>query len=230
MTENIVWLDFNDAIDPREAQLNDTEALRAGLLDRLESVLLYLFPQGRIRGGKFYVGDVDGNAGKSLVVELEGDRRGLWKDFASDEGGDIIDLWARSQGLSARHDFPRLASEIRQWLGVAAPAQTVARREGRSVPIDELGPYSAKWDYLTADGELIACVYRYDPPTGKEYRPWDVRARMWRAPDPRPLYNQPAVAQANQVILVEGEKCADALIQLGIVATTAMNGAKAPID
>jgi len=53
---------------------------------------------------------------------------------------------------------------------------------------------------------------------------------MWRAPDPRPLYNQPAVAQANQVILVEGEKCADALIQLGIVATTAMNGAKAPID
>ena len=91
MTENIVWLDFNDAIDPREAQLNDTEALRAGLLDRLESVLLYLFPQGRIRGGKFYVGDVDGNAGKSLVVELEGDRRGLWKDFASDEGGDDTD-------------------------------------------------------------------------------------------------------------------------------------------
>ncbi|HNE33886.1 MAG TPA: AAA family ATPase, partial [Nitrospira sp.] len=230
MTENIVWLDFNDAIDPREAQLNDTEALRAGLLDRLESVLLYLFPQGRIRGGKFYVGDVDGNAGKSLVVELEGDRRGLWKDFASDEGGDVIDLWARSQGLSARHDFPQLTSEIRQWLGVAAPAQTVARREGRSVPIDELGPYTAKWDYLTADGELIACVYRYDPPTGKEYRPWDVRARMWRAPDPRPLYNQPAVAQANQVILVEGEKCADALVQLGIVATTAMNGAKAPIN
>ena len=230
MTENIVWLDFNDAIDPREAQLNDTEALRAGLLDRLESVLLYLFPQGRIRGGKFYVGDVDGNAGKSLVVELEGDRRGLWKDFASDEGGDIIDLWARSQGLSARHDFPRLANEIRQWLGVAAPAQTVARREGRSVPIDELGPYTAKWDYLSADGELIACVYRYDPPTGKEYRPWDVRARMWRAPDPRPLYNQPAVAHANQVILVEGEKCAEALIQLGVVATTAMNGAKAPID
>lgn len=230
MTENIVWLDFNDAIDPREAQLNDTEVLRAGLLDRLESVLLYLFPQGRIRGGKFYVGDVDGNAGKSLVVELEGDRRGLWKDFASDEGGDVIDLWARSQGLSARHDFPRLANEIRQWLGVAAPAQTVARREGRSVPIDELGPYTAKWDYLTADGELIACVYRYDPPSGKEYRPWDVRARMWRAPDPRPLYNQPAVAQANQVILVEGEKCADALIHLGIVASTAMNGAKAPID
>jgi putative DNA primase/helicase len=31
-------------------------------------------------------------------------------------------------------------------------------------------------------------------------------------------------------VLVEGEKCADALIRQGIVATTAMNGAKAPVD
>ena len=107
MADNIIWLDFNDAPEQRDELTSDTDALRAGLLDRLEAVLHYLFPQGRIRGGKFYVGDVDGNAGKSLVVELEGDRRGLWKDFASDEGGDVIDLWARSQGLSARHDFPR---------------------------------------------------------------------------------------------------------------------------
>ncbi len=229
MTENIVWLDFNDAIDPREPLANDTEQLRAGLLDRLEAVLLYLFPQGRLRGDKFYVGDVDGNPGKSLVVELAGDRRGLWKDFASDEGGDVIDVWARARGMSARHDFPRLADELRQWLGVAPPAQAIERRDRRAVPVDELGPPTAKWDYLTTEGELIACVYRYDPPGGKEYRPWDVRARLWRAPDPRPLYNQPALARSEQVVLVEGEKCADALIRLGIVATTAMNGAKAPI-
>jgi putative DNA primase/helicase len=53
---------------------------------------------------------------------------------------------------------------------------------------------------------------------------------MWRAPDPRPLYNLPAYQPHNAGVLVEGEKCADALIRLGIVATTAMNGAKAPID
>ncbi|MBW9255663.1 AAA family ATPase, partial [Acidithiobacillus ferriphilus] len=225
-----IWLDFNDAPEQRDDLASDTDALRTGLLGRLEAVLHYLFPQGRIRGGKFYVGNVDGNPGKSLVVELDGPRRGLWKDFSTDEGGDVIDLWALSQGLSTRHDFPRLANEIRQWLGVASPAQTVTRREGRSMPVDELGPYTAKWDYLTTKGELLACVYRYDPPSGKEYRPWDVRARMWRAPDPRPLYNLPSVAKSNDVILVEGEKCADALIQAGMVATTAMNGAKAPID
>src|SRR5690606_41114513 len=39
------------------------------------------------------------------------------------------------------------------------------------------------------------------------------------------FYHLPAVAKADTVVLVEGEKCADALMQLGIVATTAMGGA-----
>jgi hypothetical protein len=38
------------------------------------------------------------------------------------------------------------------------------------------------------------------------------------------------MASARQVVLVEGEKCAQALIDKGIVATTAMNGARAPIE
>lgn len=230
MADNILWLDFNDAPEQHDERVSDTDALRAGLLDRLDAALHYLCPLGQIRGGKFYVGDVDGNPGKSLVVELDGPRRGLWKDFSTDEGGDVIDLWARSQGRSARHDFPRIANEIRQWLGLAPQTFASTRRDLRSVPIDDLGPYTAKWDYLTPDGELLACVYRYDPPTGKEYRPWDVRARMWRAPDPRPLYNLPTISKLQNVVLVEGEKCADALIACGIAATTAMNGAKAPVD
>ena len=231
MTENnIVWLDYNNAPEQRTDLASDTQDLRAGLLDRLESVLAYLFPSGRMRGNKFYVGDIDGAPGRSLVVELDGSRRGLWKDFADDEGGDVFALWARTRGLSTRHDFAQLAQEIHQWLGSAPKESSVPRRDERSPPMDELGPYTAKWDYLSSSGELIACVYRYDPPTGKEYRPWDVRARMWRAPDPRPLYNLPAVSKARSVILVEGEKCADALIQCGMVASTAMNGAKAPVD
>ena len=49
-------------------------------------------------------------------------------------------------------------------------------------------------------------------------------------PDPRPLYNQPGLAAAASVVLVEGEKCAQALIDAGVVATTAMHGANAPIE
>jgi DNA primase len=50
---------------------------------------------------------------------------------------------------------------------------------------------------------------------------------MWRAPDPRRSTTSRS-SQVREVVLVEGEKCADALIACGIAATTAMNGAKAP--
>jgi putative DNA primase/helicase len=224
------YFDFNDAADHFTGAIDDVEALRQALNDRLESVLLFLFPQGRVRGGKFYVGDIDGSPGKSLVVEMEGPRRGLWFDFATDMGGDVFDAWGLSRSLSVKSDFPRILEEVRQWCGVAPPIHAIPRRESRAQPVDELGPYTAIWDYQSAAGELIARVYRYDPPSGKEFRPWDVRARMWRAPDPRPLYNQPAMVSTRRVVLAEGEKCAQALIEHGIVATTAMNGARAPID
>jgi len=225
------YLDFNTADDREVTTIDDVEALRHALTDRLESLLLFLFPFGRIRGGKFYVGDIDGSPGKSLVVEMEGARRGLWFDFATDMGGDVFDAWGLSRNLSVKTDFPRILEEVRQWCGVAPPVARGTKRGVREQPVDELGPYTGTWDYQSADGTLIARVYRYDPEPGrKEFRPWDVRARMWRAPDPRPLYNQPAIASARQVVLVEGEKCAQALIQQGIVATTAMNGARAPID
>ena len=133
---NIVWLDYNNAPEQRLETAADTQALRDGLLDRLESVLLYLFPSGRIRGNKFYVGDIDGAPGKSLVVELDGPRRGLWKDFADDDGGDLIAAWAKSRGLSTQQDFPRIADEIRQWLGFAPPVDHGARRDMRTVPMD----------------------------------------------------------------------------------------------
>ena len=64
----------------------------------------------------------------------------------------------------------------------------------------------------------------------KQFRPWDARGGVMKAPEIRPLYNQIGMAAADTVVLVEGEKCAEALIAKGICATTAMNGAKAPID
>lgn len=225
------YFDFNDAEDYAIGMADDVEVLRHALVNRLESVLLFLFPQGRIRSGKFYVGDIDGSPGKSLVVEMEGTRRGLWFDFATGMGGDMFDAWALSRNLSVKTDFTRILDEVRQWCGVAPPVSKSSKQHIRQQPVDELGPYSATWDYQSVDGTLIARVYRYDPEPGrKEFRPWDVRARMWRAPNPRPLYNQPAIAIAKQVVLVEGEKCAQALIEQGVVATTAMNGARAPID
>lgn len=90
---------------------------------------------------------------------------------------------------------------------------------------------TAKWDYLDATGKLIAVVYRYDPPgQKKQFRPWDAKRHKMAPHDPRPLYNQPGMVSAAQVVLVEGEKCARALIDAGVNATTAMHGANAPVD
>ena len=229
VTDNVVWLDFNDAPDQAPEPALDVEAIRRALLDRLEPVLFQLFPAGRIRGGTFSIGNVQGDAGESLEVVLEGEKAGLWIDRAEGTGGDLFDLIAAHAGLDARRELPRVLEAAACLLG-HAPSPP-ARKRRREPPMDDLGPATAKWDYLDADGHLLAVVYRYDPPgRRKEFRPWDARRRKMAPPEPRPLYNQPGLAAADTVVLVEGEKCAQALIEAGEVATTAMHGAHAPVE
>ncbi|QJT95121.1 AAA family ATPase [Wolbachia endosymbiont of Diaphorina citri] len=81
------------------------------------------------------------------------------------------------------------------------------------------------------DGQVIVKVYRSDPPGKKKvYKPFDVKQSKFAAPEIRPLYNIPEILKSDKVILVEGEKCAEALIEQGIVATTTMSGANADVD
>ena len=227
-------LDFNDTPKPVEAGhiLDDSEreALRAGLVAGLPSVLATMLPAGKRRRGKFLIGDVLGSPGDSLEVVLDGEKAGLWTDRATGDGGDIFSLIAGHSALDIHTDFNRVLDAAADLLGRAR--EMPVRRSGKKdVPVDELGPATAKWDYLDAQGHLIAVVYRYDPPgQRKQFRPWDAKRRKMAPPDPRPLYNQPGMTSAAQVVLVEGEKCAQALIDVGIVATTAMHGANAPVE
>ncbi|WP_343548975.1 phage/plasmid primase, P4 family [Ralstonia sp.] len=207
---------------------DERDALRSALLGNLETVLPQLFPAGRVQGNRFLVGDVRGNPGRSLEMVLAGDKAGLWIDRATGDGGDVFNLLAAHLELDVHRDFARVLDEAAQLLGWA-------REQPRTKPkqvscTDDLGPATAQWDYLDADGNRIAAVYRYDPPgQRKQFRPWDARSRRFAAPEPRPLYNQPGIAVSDTVVLVEGEKCAQALIDTGICATTAMHGAHAPV-
>ncbi|MEG9862786.1 MAG: AAA family ATPase [Parvularculales bacterium] len=232
MTDNITWLDFNDAPDQTpENEIIDTEEARTALLERLPEVLKHLFPAGKRLGNTFVVGDLQGHPGKSLTVNLEGSRHGLWYDFATSEGGDVFSLWAGARGMDTASCFPEVLCDIGAWLNLQpAKARTISAPKKNVCQLDTLGPPSCKWNYTDSDGGLIACVYRYDTPSGKQYRPWDVKKRRNAAPSPRPLYNQTGLIASASVVLVEGEKAADALIHKGIVATTAMNGASAPVD
>lgn len=203
--------------------------LRPRLLCALPDTLCHLLPNGVIRGQKFMVGDVAGNKGDSLVVELRGEKAGLWHDFATGAGGDIFDLWASVRGFDRQGQFPALLQDIQSRLGAGIPA----RSSSRSAPATprKLGKPSAKWDYTDGAGQVIASVYRYDLPDGsKEFRPWDAVRGVMKAPDIRPLYNQTGMKNADHIVLVEGEKCTEALISIGVCATTAMNGAKAPVS
>ncbi len=222
-------IDFNE-IPLVTGQLDaQRDEIRAALLARLEFVLSALFPAGKKRRGKFVIGDILGSPGDSLEVVLDGEKAGLWTDRATGDGGDVFDLIAAQAGLHVATGFSQVLERAVQLLGYSS-VQPV-RRKRREPPTDELGPATAKWDYLDAAGQLVGVVYRYDPPgRGKEFRPWDAKRRRMAPPDPRPLYNQPGLASATQVVFVEGEKCAQALIDAGIVATTAMHGANAPVE
>lgn len=74
----------------------DAREVKARLLQNLPHVLRQLLPDGVVRGGKFIVGNVRGEPGRSLEIELHSNKAGLWHDFATGAGGDVLDLWAEA--------------------------------------------------------------------------------------------------------------------------------------
>ena len=223
---------LNKVIDNNYQAVASIEEIRSQLLNRIPSVLRYLLPNGVARNHVFYIGDVDGTKGESLKIELKGPKAGLWNDFATEEGGDIIALWARKKNFNTRSDFPKLMEDIQNWLGIYVPFQNIQNNLEKKAPAnDDLGEATAKWDYTNKDGKVIATVFRYDPKgKSKQFRPYDANKKINKAPNSRPLYNLVGITASERIILVEGEKCAQALIDKGICTTTAMFGATAPLD
>ena len=104
-----------------------------------------------------------------------------------------------------------------------AAAAEVARRAGWAP--------TATWEYHDTNGDLVGLVIRFDGPVGKTFRPVSrTTSGSWVCegmPAPRPLYRLPQVLAAEDPVFVaEGEKAADALVSLGLNATTSPNGSK----
>jgi len=80
------------------------------------------------------------------------------------------------------------------------------------------GAPAATWHYRDAAGSLLFVVCRFDPPGArKEIVPLSCGAEGWRwkaPPEPRPLYglDRLAARPAAPVLVVEGEKAADAAV------------------
>ncbi len=63
-----------------------------------------LLPRGQRRGGIWYAGNIAGEPGTSLHVTLTGRWRGGWRDWASDESGDVLDLVQAVRGFATRDE------------------------------------------------------------------------------------------------------------------------------
>lgn len=204
-------------------------ALASILLAQSRTILPSWLPAGKWRGAEFVVGNLAGAAGESLSINAN---TGAWADFASGEkGGDLISLHAAMHHLSQGD----AAAQLEKLHTVSMPAVKPAKRRRVITPVPADAPAcnfsyyngtpSHVWDYRATDGALLGYVARYDLGDGKkDVIPWtysegDNGKREWRCgswTSPRPLYGLHDLAERphSPVLLVEGEKSADAARKL----------------
>lgn len=233
----------------------DFEGLARELLTRARDLLPLWLPGGKLTGHEYTAGSLRGEPGGSLSVNVN---TGLWADFAGTEkGGDLISLYAAIEGLSQGEAAGRLSDETGYALRETEPyrpgtkpaetepetdpegPETIKPPQGVDVPAMDhptYGPAAAAWAYPDFDGLPLFYVARYDTPGGKQIMPWswhrEGRWVMKGWPAPRPLYGLRDLQQSPgaPVLIVEGEKTADAAKQIvgdKYVVMTWPNGAKA---
>ena len=251
-------IDFNNARrqdDPRHTV--DADDIRNRLHANPRAFVEWIF-SGRAfigKNGIARIGDTSGNPGESLSIQLEGADSGLWKDHATNEGGDLIALYRAYRGFHDRSNFVLSLKEIaNEFFGdpveveriawQPTPTEFIAQKKAKlgdkpRADTLELGAPVATYNYYDIRGNMFAAVKRFEPDGTREsktFRPYCFRTvegvTRWvgGAPDLRPLYRLPDIALSQTIILCEGEGCADALAAVGIPATSAMQGANAPID
>lgn len=222
----------------------DFEKTRQEITPYIETLCERWLSAGKRNGRYWTVGSLTNEPGESLTVDL---RNGIWKDYATGEkGGDLISLYAAihriEQADAARAILEQIGSgQIEQRpVSKAAerpdipPVLVPPEREADPINYPKFGEPVAVWDYRTADGQIMFRVCRFIHNGRKENRPysWNGTEWQWKAwPRPRPLYRLPEL-KANPkapVLLVEGEKAADAAQRLlpGYVVTCWPFGAQA---
>ena len=147
----------------------------------------------------------------SLSVDLE---KGTWFDHELNVGGGVIDLICRETGQSNGAAFEWLCAE---GFDVDEPAQHAARR------------IVATYPYRDEQEEVLFEVCRYEPKDFLQRAPDGAGGWRWSLKGVRRvLYRLPelvAAAPDVTVFLAEGEKDADRLSSLGLIATTCPGGA-----
>lgn len=151
-----------------------------------------------------------------------------------------LDFKAACERLGAKQDWPAIAPIQQERREPLPPRNTAKPPTGTAAPsmaISALGEPSRIWPYRDVDGTVLGYVARYETPEGKQIRCWTWGQRgekpaRWECghwSKPRPLYGLDRLAARpdNWVLVVEGEKAADAAQTLlpDFVAITFPGGA-----
>jgi hypothetical protein len=74
------------------------ESLKQTVRDHIEPLCNRYLSQGSKVRGQWVVGNISRDSGQSLKIDLEGEKAGVYHDFATGEGGDFIELVQRITG------------------------------------------------------------------------------------------------------------------------------------
>ena len=221
------------------------------LAQRAEDVAQHLLPNGKRKGREWTAGSVGGEEGGSLSVCVGGAKAGVWSDFATGAGGDLIDLWIAcrcltlTEAMREAKDYlgireitpkppekkyrlpekPRCSTpkgRVHQWLTSAAP-------DGRCLTEETLKAFKVGEQVL--NGNTYA-VFPYLDETGQKllnvkYRNPDKKGDMRQEKDAAPcLFGWHLIdPKARAVTICEGEIDAMTLHQMGIPALSINQGA-----
>ncbi len=209
-------------------------------------ILFDIFPQGVQKGREFFLGSLKGEKGNSLRINI--DINSPWflqgKDFESGDGvGGICKILKEGKGMSIKDCAEYFNEYISE--DYTPPPENIVKpnnienfdvKPKQKISIGPNTPFEEEYTYTDADGvELVSVRKYYERDTSdrivrdntgkpkKQFRQF-MNGRQG-IPEPRPLYNIPNVLKAGKVIWVEGEKCANALSELGLTATCTIGGA-----
>lgn len=219
-------ISFNEYSHPIVEDAEDRkERIKNGLQKDIKRVVKTLYPRAILSQRDARIGDSSGQRGASMSIALTPGEAGQWLDHATGDKGDVFTLIERALSLSS---FQQVLTEAEAILGNTPTDRQIVRKNvlqsqeeaEKPVVIDTI-----EYIYRSREGRRIATVYRDTLSNGKKtFRVHRSSDSTYAAPDPRPLYRLPDLVSADQIVLCEGEKCADALNSVGIVATSAMFG------
>lgn len=112
------------------------QEVREELAARAESVCNELLRGGKKVGRTWQCGGVDGGPGRSMIMELSGEKVGVWHDHATGEAGDLLELFKVVRSLSFKDAIEAAAEFCRMSKPEASDGRIDPSRFDFTAPAD----------------------------------------------------------------------------------------------